>query len=233
MASILPSSVIGDIRGKIGNQVYSRNAGGLYVRNRVTPINPNTNPQQESRARVTTAVSLWQTLSNADRNTWHQIATGYTRKNRLGVTTKIGGYNLFVRNSVCRQWLGLSGGFNPTASRLPSISRINAAVCNSTLIQCGLTTRSVIATQYQFICCTKPRAASQRSFNPSARRLLDTFQQAADTTAVVDLTFFFTAAFGLPLTHVGKIINFGLREVNVTSGEVTAIQWGPPITIDP
>lgn len=57
------SWLIGELRGSISGQTYSRNARGAYVRARVTGTNPNTVAQQNARTAFGSASTLFKSLN--------------------------------------------------------------------------------------------------------------------------------------------------------------------------
>lgn len=65
MARITYSPLIADARGKIGDVVFSAWKGVGYVRQRVTPSNPNTSAQQAVRAALAAVVAGWQDMEAA------------------------------------------------------------------------------------------------------------------------------------------------------------------------
>lgn len=64
----------GELRGKIGGTVYSRNKAGAYARARVTPVNPQTVRQQAARYRFGNMSILFQSLSTMQKNCWESFA---------------------------------------------------------------------------------------------------------------------------------------------------------------
>jgi len=50
MGLIKFSAIVSAASGKVGGNVFARNASGAYARSWVKPINPNTEKQQATRA---------------------------------------------------------------------------------------------------------------------------------------------------------------------------------------
>lgn len=96
MATITPSALISEIRGKVGSQIFSRNRGGTYSKSYFVPTNPNTTFQASHRAIVGNATAEWKALSQADRDAFIVLAAGHPQKNVLGQTIFWSGFNLFV-----------------------------------------------------------------------------------------------------------------------------------------
>ena len=98
MALIKPGSIVADIRGSVGDETYSRNQGGLFVRARAAPANPNTPAQQACRAVITALSQFWSgTLTDQQRSNWRQYAHQHPRANRFGDRTLTNGYTRFIR----------------------------------------------------------------------------------------------------------------------------------------
>ena len=56
---IFKSPIFAQASGSIAGTVFSRNAGGMYVRSRANPTNPNTDAQQAVRDAMRQLVVAW------------------------------------------------------------------------------------------------------------------------------------------------------------------------------
>lgn len=109
MATFLPGPTIAEARGSIGGVVYSRNRGGMYMRNRSVPTNPNTARQQNVRLFMLTAAQYFsETLIAADRKTWEVYTQNTPATNRVGATIVLSGIAAFVRTNALRQLANLA-----------------------------------------------------------------------------------------------------------------------------
>ena len=68
---ILWGALVVDGRRKIGGQVASKNRGGAYMRNKVTPVNPQTAAQTAIRNRLAGLSQAWRALTAAQRAAWN------------------------------------------------------------------------------------------------------------------------------------------------------------------
>ena len=97
MASIRFGAGIVDARGSISGQTFSRNAGGAYIRARVTGTNPNTLRQQQVRQAFAQLSQGFSGLDAKTRDNWNDAARGplgaYT--NRLGEPSQYTGQQLY------------------------------------------------------------------------------------------------------------------------------------------
>lgn len=103
MALITTSGIgVTQFSGKLGNEVFSRNTSGNYVKAYAAPTDPGTSFQTSVRAYMTASVALWETLSLSEQETWHQAAKSgiWKNKNRLGHMIKQSGRSLFLHMNV-------------------------------------------------------------------------------------------------------------------------------------
>lgn len=101
MALIRFGSGIADARGSIESTVFSKNRYGNYMRNRTTPVNPQSVRQQGVRTDLSSLVDRWSnTLTQAQRDGWNTYAANVPTTNKLGETIKLSGYNWYVGNNT-------------------------------------------------------------------------------------------------------------------------------------
>ncbi len=95
MAIIQP--ILGSLRGSIGDNTFSHNRGGDYVRRRVSPTNPNSTRQQTMRTFLGSIASLWSsTLTLVQREQWNVWASNQAKEGPLGNTINWTGINGYV-----------------------------------------------------------------------------------------------------------------------------------------
>lgn len=70
-------TLVGDLRGSLGGVTASRNKAGGFLRQRVTPTNPQTNVQQANRAAFGSAGSSFHALTPLQKQLWNQFAIDY------------------------------------------------------------------------------------------------------------------------------------------------------------
>lgn len=94
--------------GSIGGTTYSHNRGGMYVRSRAIPADPNSIYQQAIRGFVAALTSAWtDTLTAAQRAAWDTYAENVLMANALGEQINIGGLAHYCRSNVPRLQAGL------------------------------------------------------------------------------------------------------------------------------
>lgn len=134
---LFKSPIFAQASGSIAGTVFSRNGGGMYVRSRSNPTNPNTDAQQAVRDAMRTLVVYWtETLTNLQRDSWNTYAFNTPTLNKLGEPTHKTGQQMFLRGNIPRVQSGLpiantaSGIFN-IGDFTPIIGPVCGALLNS------------------------------------------------------------------------------------------------------
>lgn len=166
MAIFLPGPAIAEARGSIGGTVFSRNRHGAYMRNRVKPVNPNTERQANARLRVEQLQQHWrETLTDTERKAWEDYAKGTPTLNALGQSTILSGVNMYIRtNSLYLQAGGTRIDTAPPTNgvaALPSITYDSAA---ATGIRVTAISPAPIALQAMLFFISPPKATSVNFF---------------------------------------------------------------------
>lgn len=94
MASFRP--ILGELAGSIGNNTWSHNKGGAYVRRRSIPTNPNSTRQQDTRTALQLASSAWRNLAPEEAASWNAWAALNPVLNRFGEAVQLTGQQAFV-----------------------------------------------------------------------------------------------------------------------------------------
>lgn len=107
MALVKFGGGITQMSGSIAGNTFARNRSGNYVRARTKPVNPNSVSQVSIRAAMKYFTQYWHaTLSVAQRQTWITYANAVAMKNKLGETTYLSGFNMYIRYNVFRMFTG-------------------------------------------------------------------------------------------------------------------------------
>lgn len=100
---LFKSPLLSQASGSVAGSVFSHNKGGMYMRARTTPVNPNTDAQQSVRDSMRVLVDAWtNTLTQTERDSWNLYAFNTPLLNKLGDPTKRTGQNMFVRSNLPR-----------------------------------------------------------------------------------------------------------------------------------
>jgi hypothetical protein len=95
MAKVKFSALISEMRNKLNGSVFSRNRAGNYLRNKVTPVNPQTSFQTAVRALLTAASQAWRTLSVSQRLAWNSAVANFQGTDIFGDVKTPSGINLW------------------------------------------------------------------------------------------------------------------------------------------
>lgn len=135
--ALIKTTVISAPSGSLGGIVFSHNRAGAYMRNRATPVNPNTVYQQEVRSIMGALAAYWgETLTESQRAAWDLYAYNVPMINRVGDPINVGGIGMFMRTNVPALQTGAGGGaiiatapsiFNLGSWTPPEIAAITAA----------------------------------------------------------------------------------------------------------
>lgn len=102
MAIVTHGSIAGQVSGRIGGVVYTRNRGGSVARNGVIPTNKRAIAQQHSRATLAQLARHWRRLTAAQRRAWASWAEQNPTTNRLGRAIRTTGAQAFTSISFIR-----------------------------------------------------------------------------------------------------------------------------------
>lgn len=86
----------GAASGALGNVVASHNRGGQYLRLRVVPTNPQTQPQINSRAALANVSQQWASLTSAEQLAWYTWAETNKVTDRLGKQITLQGNAAYI-----------------------------------------------------------------------------------------------------------------------------------------
>lgn len=94
------SALVTQASGSVGGATFAHNQGGLYVRGRGIPTNPNSDQQQAVRANMTTLSTAWvNTLTNAQRTAWKTYSTNVKLVGPLGDARSVPAISMYNRSN--------------------------------------------------------------------------------------------------------------------------------------
>lgn len=97
MAKIKYSALVSDMRNKLNGSVLSKNRYGSYVRNKTTPVNPQSSYQQQARSILATLSSGWRGITEAARASWNALAKELPFTDIFGDIKYLTGSALYVK----------------------------------------------------------------------------------------------------------------------------------------
>lgn len=119
MAKFTPGPTVAALSGSIGGTVYSHNRGGAYIRNRSIPITSTTEFALNAKARLATASTAWQNLTDAQRAAWLQWALQNPVTDTLGFPRHLTGHQAYVALTVRLAIIGAAAVDTPPINPAP------------------------------------------------------------------------------------------------------------------
>lgn len=126
--ALFQSGIITASSGSLGGLTFSHNRGGMYVRARVVPVNPNTPQQSVVRQQMANLTNRWANILTAvQRDAWDTYAENVLLPGPLGDPRNVGGLGMFIRSNVPRTVAAVTtiddapvifdtGGFTPVTA---------------------------------------------------------------------------------------------------------------------
>ena len=104
---LFKSALLTQASGSVGGITASHNAGGMYLRARTIPTDPNSNAQVAVRTAMSFLAARWtDDLSTVQRNAWAAYAANVAMTNPLGDAINLSGQMHYLRSNVIRKRLG-------------------------------------------------------------------------------------------------------------------------------
>lgn len=141
MAKIQFTAFMADARNKLNGNVFSKNRYGNYIRNKVTPVNPQTSYQQQQRQQLGNLASQWRGLTQAQRDAWGAAVTNFPRKDIFGNTQYLSANTLYVTLNK-----NLTNAGSSVISDPPSPVAIPEFIVNSVSAAAGAGTLTISVT---------------------------------------------------------------------------------------
>lgn len=216
MAKILYSALVSDMRNKLNGSVMSKNRYGSYVRNKVTPTNPQTTAQVAARNRLATWSQAWRGITQPQRNGWISGASNFPIIDIFGNSKILAGNALFTQLNVNLALIAASSIDDlPTPVAIPAITSISITAASGTPTLSLVFAPSPVAAGFKMIVEATPPIPPSQLFVKNKFRVIATIASAA-TTPFNALTSY-SAKFGNPV--IGLVIYVRVRMVSSTTGQ--------------
>lgn len=102
MARIATGSIVADIAGKVGDEIFSRNRQGPYVKAYTVPVQPNTSEQILVRGYMAAANTQWTNLTNSQYTEYVAFAKQFSRSAFNASRKEVDPHSFFIGNSLNR-----------------------------------------------------------------------------------------------------------------------------------
>lgn len=212
------SALVSDARGKLNGSVASKNRYGQYLRNKITPVNPQTNHQMTVRGQFGALSSQWRNLTQVQRDSWKAAGENSPETNIFGDTVILQPNVFFIKRNMLLTTAGLP--IIETAIKTTEVEYQNVALETLT------TTSMIIDLEHEHfnegadkmvVYATKPMSAG-REFLKNDYRVIGILEEgdfvdgsAYSPAEIIDL---YTARFGNPI--IGSRIGIAVKCVNST-----------------
>lgn len=211
-------ALVVDGRGKIGGQVASKNAAGAYMKNKVTPSNPQTTRQSTVRALFGTISAGWSALTTAQIAAWNEAVADWTTTNIFGDLKKPTGKALYQRLNNQAQSAGLSAVTDvPEKAALPNapVTAVPIGIAAATL---ALTGADTAASTQVVVFAAAPVSAGTKNVKSKLRQI---YSVAGDSYSATDAFAAYETKFGTLAT--GQNVYVAVKYV-LSSGQASPLQ---------
>ena len=219
MAKIMFGAIATDARGKIAGVVYSKNAAGAYIRQKVSPTQSLTTRRGLVRARMTNLAKYWSaTLTPAQILAWNAFSKNNPVTDVFGRTQTLSGIQTFCRLNA--QILNVSGtqiDDPPASLTIEGITSITITSDASTPTLSLAFGPSPLAANVMLNVFATQQLPSGRTFTKSFMRWI--FSSAAAAATPSNILAAYTGKFGALVggTKIGFLVNV----VDSTTGAAT------------
>lgn len=219
MSKIKYSALVSDVRNKLNGSVLSKNRYGNYIRNKTTPVNPQTTAQQNARAQLAANTQAWAGLTEGQRLGWAALAA------TMPFTDIFGDSKILAANSM---YVKLNGNLNKmgeaavaTAPEKVSVPAVFLTAITATQTANVITALTVtidpatVPAGFGIAVYATPGIPAGRSFVKNQYRFLGA--APAPAVGVVDLEALWLARFGS--VNAGQRIFVRMVMVSLDSGQ--------------
>lgn len=211
-------ALVVDGRNKIGGQVASKNRAGSYLRNKVTPVNPQTTFQVSQRAKFSSFSQGWKSLTEANRLNWNNAVSDYKKTDIFGDIVNPSGFNLYVKLNTMLSITGGTAVTDPPAPVGVSVfsTLSTAAAKGAGTMTCTVLPATLPATEKIIIRATSGQSAG-KSFVKSQFRQISVVTTV--TAGSINIAAAYAAKFGA-VPAAGQKVFVEIVHVNSTTGQV-------------
>lgn len=233
MAKVIFSALVEDVRGKIGGNVFSRNANGSFVRGYSKPVNADSEAQQAVRNAFGSIARSWRELTDDQRKSFIDQAVNYPYNDSLGRPQVYTGFQLYQKVNSQLQLIGgdplvvmpapveMNGIVNLTVN--PSLAADFSATVSWVVPEGGVPGSTILVFQATRLMSTGIYRPKRQDFknilalpspNPSPFELLDAYTAVYGSPAIGSTIFI--QAFSVS-TITGQTSNVKTTQVTVTA----------------
>lgn len=218
MAKVKYSALVSDMRNKLNGSVLSKNRAGNYIRNKTTPVNPQTSFQQANRQKLGAMSSAWNGLTEAQRASWRASVASFPYTDIFGDRKELDGKSLMIKLNM--NLLNAGQAEIQTAPASVAIPELGITSGTATVSDgVGLVITPVtVPVGFSLLVYATPPVNGGVYFVKNKYRLLGT---ATAVAGAVDLETLYNDRFGaLSAGDVGKAVSVRCALVSNTTGQL-------------
>lgn len=219
MSKIKYSALVSDMRNKLNGSVLSKNRYGSYIRNKTTPVNPQTSYQMLQRSYLSALSAAWRSLTQAQRDAWTASAGQRPRTDIFGDPKILAGNALYVSANLNLLRSGNSQIDVPgELVDVPSVVagsftfEVDAGVLQTAQFNI---TPTAVPSGFKLVVYATPGMGAGISYIKNQLRYLGNFVPAA---GAVDISSAYEARFGVP--NIGERVFVRVALVSNTTGQL-------------
>lgn len=219
------SNILSEARGKLNGMVFSRNRYAAIIRNKTSPVNPDTSSQALQRQNFGALSASFRALTASQIAAWNAATANWPRNNVFGQQYLQSGLNLYVglnQNLLNVNKSEISDP--PTPTELPVLEF--GAIVNTTTTMTVAFTPTPVPTGYSLLIFATAPVSAGRNYLKNRYRMISV--QAAAATSPADIFTAYTAKFGTPVA--GMRIGFKMFLVNESTGQASVPVLASSIT---
>ena len=221
MARILFTAMVAEARGKLNGNVFSRNKGGAVIRNKVTPINPNTSHQSLQRAYQSDISKAWAgDLTDDQRKGWSTYGQQIGAKSIFGNSLILSGIATYIRiNRIVLNSGGARVDDAPITQSVPSILSLGLTANHiGPVLTVAFSPTPLVSPQGLYVFAT-PTVSVGISNVSNRLRFISFFDGAASPLNIMTA---WTTRFGSFPSVAGQRIAITAAVVDTSTGAISA-----------
>jgi len=220
MAIMRAGALAGQLSGRVGGIVFSRNRGGDYVRNGPSPVNPQTSYQVAVRNAMSLASTRWNDMAATARAAWTAWAQNNPVQNRIGETIRLQGNAAFVSLNSRLAFLGTAVVDTPpvVSAPPPLLTLTGTFDIGAGAFQAAYTATPLPAGAKLWVYGCRPMSLGISNVRNRLRHFIT---GGAAGASPLDIETAFYARFGTPAVGEAIIIRAGV--LSGTDGQLSAM----------
>jgi len=225
-AKVKYSALVSDMRGKLNGSVASRNRGGAYLRNKTTPLNPQSNYQTNVRNYFSDVAKAWRGLLAEERTAWNSAVSGFITTDVFGDGLTPSGSNLHQKLNLNLKNIGVAVITTPpTPAAVPTFATLSLAIAKGAGTATIAFTPAIAATEKVLLYAT-PGMSPGKTFAKNDYRLIGILTSADVTPENIKSAY--ETKFGT-IPAAGQKVFVKIKEITILSGLQSAVRTASTI----